>query len=52
MEPLAPRPDEGGTAPGFPATVLVESSLYEAGPVILIIHLLKLGWKDISDRFQ
>ena len=38
--------------PGIPETVLVESGLDEAGLLPLMIHLLELGWRDISNRFQ
>ena len=35
---------------GFPETVLVESGLNDAGRLILIMQLLKLRWRDVSDR--
>ena len=36
----------------MPETVLVESGLDEAGLPVLIVQLLKLGWRDIADRPQ
>ncbi len=43
---------KGKAAPGILETILVESALADAGLLILIVDLLKLGWRDIADRFQ